>query len=360
MKICFVSIEIFAWGKYGGFGRATRMIGRELVKRGFQVFAVVPQRGGQKPIEDLDGITVYSFSPLNPLKAIALFKKCDADIYHSEEPSLSTYLAKKAMPDRMHIATSRDPKSYHDFFTEIRSPSVHFIRSFLSFLYENNFLVKKTVQKLDGVYYCAKYLQLKTQKVYSLEGTNGFLPTPVMVPKHNLQKFERPTVCFVARWDRRKRPELFFKLAEKFPEVDFMAPGKSHNYKQDVTLREKYKHLTNLKMPGFLNQFSGNQLWEIFEKSWILINTATREGLPTSFLEAMAHRCAILSQANPEDITERFGYHVKDGDFEKGLKELLHQNQWAAKGEAGYRYVSENYELKSVIDRHVELYKKLI
>ena len=34
MKICLISVEIFAWGKYGGFGRATRIIGRELVKRG--------------------------------------------------------------------------------------------------------------------------------------------------------------------------------------------------------------------------------------------------------------------------------------------------------------------------------------
>ena len=33
MKVCLISTEIFAWGKYGGFGRATRMIGGELVKR---------------------------------------------------------------------------------------------------------------------------------------------------------------------------------------------------------------------------------------------------------------------------------------------------------------------------------------
>jgi hypothetical protein len=44
-------VEIFAWGKYGGFGRATRIIGRELVKRGYEVYAVVPRRPGQKPVE---------------------------------------------------------------------------------------------------------------------------------------------------------------------------------------------------------------------------------------------------------------------------------------------------------------------
>ena len=49
MRICLICVEIFAWGKYGGFGRATRMLGRELVRRGMSVDAVVPRRKGQHP-----------------------------------------------------------------------------------------------------------------------------------------------------------------------------------------------------------------------------------------------------------------------------------------------------------------------
>lgn len=63
MRICLISVEIFAWGKYGGFGRATRLIGRELVKRGVEVYAVVPRRNEQRPVEDLDGIRVLGFEP---------------------------------------------------------------------------------------------------------------------------------------------------------------------------------------------------------------------------------------------------------------------------------------------------------
>jgi len=33
MRVCFICVEIFAWGKYGGFGRATRTFGRELAKK---------------------------------------------------------------------------------------------------------------------------------------------------------------------------------------------------------------------------------------------------------------------------------------------------------------------------------------
>ena len=93
MRICLISVEIFAWGKYGGFGRATRIIGRELAKRGVEVTAVVPRRGGQNPVEELDGMRVLSFKPRDLLSVSRLFRQADADVYHSEEPSLGTYLA---------------------------------------------------------------------------------------------------------------------------------------------------------------------------------------------------------------------------------------------------------------------------
>jgi len=44
MKVCFSGVENFAWGKYLGLGRATRIIGRELAKLGIEVF-VKPKPG---------------------------------------------------------------------------------------------------------------------------------------------------------------------------------------------------------------------------------------------------------------------------------------------------------------------------
>ena len=65
MKVCLISNQIAAWGKIGGFGTATRAIGGGLCKRGVDVAAVVPQRpsGGQRRIEQLDGMTVYGMNP---------------------------------------------------------------------------------------------------------------------------------------------------------------------------------------------------------------------------------------------------------------------------------------------------------
>ena len=110
MRICLISVEIFAWGKYGGFGRATRTIGRELVERGHDVYAVVPRREGQGPVEKLDGMTVLSFPPRQWLAPTQLLREADAEIYHSCEPSFGTYLAERALPDRVHVVHAR----HHD------------------------------------------------------------------------------------------------------------------------------------------------------------------------------------------------------------------------------------------------------
>jgi hypothetical protein len=123
LRICLISVEIFAWGKYGGFGRATRTIGRELVKRGFEVSAVVPRRSGQQAVENLDGITVLGFDPAWPWTALRLLRDTDADVYHSCEPSFGTYLAQRAAPARKHMVTFRDPRELQEWKIEFELPS---------------------------------------------------------------------------------------------------------------------------------------------------------------------------------------------------------------------------------------------
>lgn len=359
MKVCLISVEIFAWGKYGGFGKATRTIGRELVKRGIEVFAVVPRRLGQKSVEKLDGFTVLSFTPHFPFSAMKLFKECDADIYHSCEPSFGTYLAMKAMPHKKHLVTCRDPRDFQDWKMEFELPSLNKLQVIHNYIYENNFLVKRSVRRMNGVYTTAKYLVPKVRSIYGLDVDPVFLPTPVVIPE-KVVKSETPTVCYVARLDRRKRPEIFFDLAKKFPDVQFIAVGKSRDGKWDSYLRGKYSRTPNLQMTGFVDQFTSNLHTQILEKSWIMINTATREGLANSFLEASAHRCAILSFVDPDGFATEFGHRVPDDDFVKGLNYLLEKNRWEEQGQKGYQYVNEHFELNRSIDKHLNHYRETL
>ncbi|MGH7563463.1 MAG: glycosyltransferase family 4 protein [Gemmatimonadota bacterium] len=359
MRVCLISVEIFAWGKYGGFGRATRTIGRELVKRGHEVSAVVPRRHGQAPVERLDGMTVLSFPPRRWLSSTRLLRDADAQVYHSCEPSFGTYLASRTRPDRAHVVTCRDPRDWEDWKTEFALPSRSRLRVVANYVYENGPLVRRGVQRADAVYAAARCLVPKAQAIYRLRTPPRFLPTPIEIPEA-VEKASVPTVCFVGRLDRRKKPEVFFGLVERFPGVRFIAAGASNDPVWDQHLRDRYGSLPNLEMRGFVDQFKTNELSEILSHAWILVNTSAREGLPNSLLEAAAHRCAILSAVDPDEFASRFGWHAKDGDFDRGLRFLVEEGQWRERGLAGWRYVAQTFETGRAIESHLAAYRELL
>jgi len=164
----------------------------------------------------------------------------------------------------------------------------------------------------------------------------------------------------VARLDRRKRPELFLDLAAKFPHVRFVAAGISRDPGWEASLRKRYGGFPNLDMPGFVDQFRSGLHTEILGKSWIMVNTAAREGLPNSFLEAAAHRCAILSGVDPDGFASRFGYHAAADDFTEGLARLLEGNRWRERSEKGHEYVRETFEIGRAIDLHLAAYGRAL
>ncbi len=155
MRVCLICVEIFI-NKSGGFGRATRTIGRELARRGIEVYAVVPRQGGQKLVEVHDGITILSFPKYEPWKAFHLFREADAGVYHSSEPSMSTVLAMRAMPDRKHMITFRDPRNLMDWKKEFERPALGKFQVLTNFLYEHNLLVSTAVRRAGKVYSLAK------------------------------------------------------------------------------------------------------------------------------------------------------------------------------------------------------------
>jgi len=356
MKICLICVEIFAWGKYGGFGRATRLIGSALAKKGFDVCAIVPRRKGQKEEEILDGIRVFGFDPGNPISMIRLFKRIEADVYHSQEPSLGSYFAQLFHPNKLHFITCRDTRLISDWITELRLPSLSKVQVFSNWLYEDNFLVHHAVRKANNCFVAANLLSDRVQKKYHLKYKPAFLPTPVHIPE-KIDKESNPTVCFVSRLDRRKRPEKFCELAEKFPHIQFLVAGFSRDKNWEKALRDKFATSTNLQFQGFINQFEGQTLSELLSKSWILVNTAAREGLPNSFIEAAAFQCAILSAVDPDGFASSFGYHVTDDDFAKGLHYLLENNRWKTYAQKGNDYVRAIFAMEKSIQQHIKIYQ---
>lgn len=359
MRVCLISVEIFAWGKYGGFGRATRTIGRELVNRGVEVFAVVPRRPGQKAVEMLDGISVLGFPPYFPWAAKKLFRECNADIYHSCEPSYATHLAMQAMPGRKHMVTCRYPRDKTDWKMELRLPSLSRLQVLFNWLYESSSTVRRSVSRADAVYTIARDLLPKVERMYLPNVRPRFLPTPIPIPTQ-VKKSDTPTVCYVARLDRRKRPELFLQLVAQFPDVKFLTIGRARDQRWEDQLVRKFSGLPNLEMLGFVDQFNSARHSETMEKSWIQVNTATYESMPNSILEASAHGCALLSHVDPDGFATRFGYHAKQNEFADGLRFLLEGERWRGLGQLGAEHVRETFETGRAMDLHLQAYRELI
>ena len=359
MRVCLICIEFFGDSIYGGFGRATRFIGRELAKRGVKVSVVIPRRASDLPDHyELDGMWMHQYNPRRPWQGIRVLRECDADIYHSQDTSTTTLLAQIAKPGAVHVVTFRDPMNKQDWHIETEFAGMPRMGWAQYRYFIDNPLVALAVRRSDSLHTAARFLEAKSAAVYRLKKRPSFLPSPVYVPE-SVDKASKPTVCYVGRWEGRKRVELFFRLAKECPDVTFIAVGGARDLELDGALRQKYGGIDNLHMTGVLDQFESSELGDILGKSWVIVNTSLREGLPTTFIEAAAYRCAILSFVDPDDFATRYGLVAKEGRLKEGLATLLTNNHWRQLGEAGHQQVKEDFSVENAMKAHLSLYTEL-
>ena len=360
MKVCLTCIEFFGDSIYGGFGRSTRFIGGELVKRGIDVSVVVPRRSTDRPhCYELEGMKIHQIPPHRPDVAVRILRSLRADVYHSQDTSILTPLARIAVPRAAHVLTFRDPMNRHDWSIETAHAGMNPFGWTLYRWFITNPLVAWGVRAMDARFCAAEFLIPKTRLLYNLAEAPGFLPSPVHMPAL-FEKAERPTVCYVGRWEGRKRVELFFELAERNPSVDFIAIGGNRDAQKDALLRDRCRSIRNLELPGVLDQFNNPEWGRAMSRSWLLVNTSLREGLPTTFVEAAAHGTAILSHTNPDGFASRFGFHAPEGDLNRGLAWLLAEDRWRRLGKAGRIFVEENFETDRAMEAHLRAYEAAI
>ena len=361
MHVCLLCIEFFGDSIYGGFGRATRFIGRELARRGITVSVVVPRRSPERPDEyTLDGMTVHQVAPVRIDRALRLLRSLRADVYHSQDTSLLTALAQWASPQSAHVITFRDPMDHVDWHIETAYAGMPragwwSYRQFIS-----NPLVVHAVRRADARYGAATFIGHKTQAMYRLHDTPALLPSPVDVPDAKVPKATHPTICWVGRWEGRKRVEQFFDLAAANPQVACIAMGGARDVQRDAALRARYGTLPNVQMPGVLDQFTDPAWSRVMHESWILVNTSLREGLPTTFIEAAAHGTAILSVTDPDGFATRFGCRAEEGQLQPALHWLLENDRWRTQGEAGRAYVKTTFATEPAMQSHLAAYEDAI
>ena len=358
MRVCIVTTEFLGVGPCGGLGVSARTLGRHLLARGIEVSVVASGGRQQRDASPsmLEGIAVRTYDRQNQRAFMRAVRAADADVYQHTQASLGAYLAQWAMPDRAHVVECADPRDWDDWKIDFRLPTHSALRLIPSFVYFGTRPAALSAQQADAVQVPARFLQEKVRRLYRLSADPHYVPMP-FDPPVTVKKSASPLVVFVGRLVRRKRPEIFLDVAQRFPSVRFVVMGGGSDQSYAGEMKRRGALLSNVEFTDFIDQASDLRFFINLSEAWILINTAAREGLPLTFIEVAANGCAILSSCNPDGYASNFGHHVTDGDFARGLDVLLAGDTWRMAGERARAHANREHVSSSAIEHQLSLYE---
>ena len=180
----------------------------------------------------------------------------------------------------------------------------------------------------------------------------------------NQKKKNKKFILWVARGDNWKRPELYLKLAQRFPQEKFVMicpQGKDRLLWDKIyTSSKKIKNLTFLQFVPFV------EIDRFFRDATVFVNTSEYEGFPNTFIQALKNKVPILSlKTNPDNFISQYkcGFHCDD-DFEKlaySLNELLSNHElYDTYSNNGFEYVKNHHDIKKLSKKWIELMKKVV
>jgi glycosyltransferase involved in cell wall biosynthesis len=207
-------------------------------------------------------------------------------------------------------------------------------------------------------------LRAKVPGTYGIAPRDIFtLPNIIDVPSGPARKSASPSVVFLGRLDPYKRPWIAVELARLFPEVTFLFLGQAHFHGAGSWTPSGLP--SNVKLLGHTG---GAEKEAALACAWALVNTSIHEGLPVSFLEALAWETPILSCQNPEDVASRFGVYAGRFDgtgleslpaFAGGLRRLLDSAPLRERlGAEGRQWVAATHSRSRFLEAFADLCRR--
>lgn len=208
----------------------------------------------------------------------------------------------------------------------------------------------------------AYFLNQKAKDLYRLDDDTKitYMPNPIYIDENfDVKTYKKQNkIIFLGRLEDVKRGWLFCEIAKRVPEYEFFVLGKINSTKkQTAAFWDQYKNIPNLHFAGHVD---GEVKEQFLKDSKILINTSIHEGLPVSFLEALSYGCCLVSNRNPDSLTEKFGIWVGDvlGDgFDKidlyvdAVRELMTNDKKREKlAIAGREYVQKIHNIPRFVN----------
>ena len=385
---------------HGGFGFLTRQKAEYLAKIGINVHVFIPassydrERNENWETEE-NGVHLHFYKSVDKLSENIItnvygkftqhwlknkhldnqLKSANIDIFQSEEPGMFTLQSIKY--SRKQVIVFQDPYDEEDFkimnraeveYSHCLDQENNYEYSELKGLklrlsVQSRNYVKKILNKVGSsyVYSEAYFISEKVKKMYNLNYLPGYLPNPYDVKNEKYTKSSNPSITWIGRFDPQKRPDIALETAAKMPDIDFHFIGKSTEFKpyRDIEnrLKEKYSKFDNIYFQDFVSE---EKKFELLGKSWILLNTSVREGIPATYLEAMNTKTCIVASVDPDQYTSKFGIKVNGNDYSGAICEALKDDTYITKGNLGFQHLKETHEISKVMDQHLAIYESLM
>lgn len=299
---------------YGGYGfLARRYISKYLPDSEIEIEVLLGKGkyNFKSEANVVDGINVYKL-PRRKWFASHWLSKKDYSIYLSIELTYSYVLECEKNIDKKLILWIQDPRPQYEW------DEINTVKLFPEPSYYN-----QKIYDLVNEWYkrgCVKFitqgyfLNDKAIDLYNLDSNVEieYLPNPIDTdPKFIYRhKDKENIIIFLGRIESVKRGWLFCEIAKKMPQYQFYVLGKT--FRDDGAnsqIMQPYFEIPNLHFVGHVD---GEEKASYLKRAKLLINTSIHEALPISFLEALSYGTLIVSNRNPENLTEKFGIHVGD------------------------------------------------
>jgi glycosyltransferase involved in cell wall biosynthesis len=172
----------------------------------------------------------------------------------------------------------------------------------------------------------------------------------------------RDTVLWVGRSASVKGPNQFLQLAREVPSQDFTmiclpAVG-------DTRFDRLIGEAATIPNLRFVPGVPFGQIDDFFQKARVLVNTSDSEGFPNAFVQAAKCGTPILSlKVNPDDFLDKYACgSCARGEwqrFKEMLAKLTAPDINRTYGENAYRYASENHDIKTIIEKYKEVFRRV-
>ena len=357
---------------FGGYGALARKYIAKYIPNDDIEMDVLLGAGGHRfrPRKyHVDNVNLYRL-PRRHWASRRFLRRKNYDIYLSIELTTDWVLRHEPDTTKKLILWIQDPRPKYEW-DEIET---------MTLMPEPNYYNQNIYDLVNELYHDGRvrfvsqgyFLNQKAIDLYKLDPDVEiqYMPNPVELDSEfNVEKYKKKNmIIFLGRLEDVKRGWLFCETAKRVPEYEFYVLGKINTHKANTAaFWKQYQNIPNLHFAGHVDGDVKNQF---LKDAKILVNTSIHEALPVSFLEALSYGCTLVSNRNPDSLTEKFGIWIGDvlgNGFESidlyadAVRKLMTDDKLRSKlAQAGRKYVEQVHNIpRFVRDMRNVIYQEL-